>query len=147
MGPSSRRQLLCGLSGIALGGVAGCVETLTATADGQDSTDGAASLSSGGRGATDIILHSEASRSREVTVTATRTDDEEVLLDRSLIPEPNEGEKFNNELLMDDTYDVRVEFTDDDRDSPYTETYRWPDAQDPLHVLIGEQIIFAVQVG
>jgi hypothetical protein len=48
---------------------------------------------------------------------------------------------------MDSDYDVEVTYTDETRESPYTETQEWNDAGQPLRVLLNDQIVFAVQIG
>lgn len=60
---------------------------------------------------------------------------------------PNEQEKINNKVIMGSTYDVEISFIDTNRESPYSETQEWNDAGQPLHIILNDQIIFAVQIG
>jgi len=60
---------------------------------------------------------------------------------------PHSREKINNEVIMDSDYDVEVTYTDKARESPYSETQEWNDAGKPLHILLNDQIVFAVQIG
>ncbi|WP_396613729.1 hypothetical protein ACH9L7_17800 (plasmid) [Haloferax sp. S1W] len=48
---------------------------------------------------------------------------------------------------MESDYDVEVTVTDATSESPYTETQEWNDATQSLHVILNEQIVFAVQIG
>ncbi|SEL98279.1 hypothetical protein SAMN04488691_11353 [Haloferax larsenii] len=44
-------------------------------------------------------------------------------------------------------YDVEVSVEDATSNSPYTETQEWNDARKSLHIILNEQIVFAVQIG
>jgi hypothetical protein len=59
---------------------------------------------------------------------------------------PNEQEKINNEIIMKSECHVEVSFTDTDRASPHSETQQWNDASHPLHIILDDQIVFAVQI-
>ncbi|WP_254821145.1 hypothetical protein [Haloglomus halophilum] len=130
MSPPSRRSLLGGIATVGLGVSAGCSAFGTGTS----------------RGATDIVLHNEASDPRTVAVLVTQ-DGDEPRIDTSFEMAPNTRETINNEVLMNADYDVEVTMTGEFADSPYSETHSWQDAGQPLHVIVHEQIVFAVQVG
>ena len=68
-------------------------------------------------------------------------------IETSLDVRPHSRHKINNEVIMDSDYDVEVTYTDETRESPYSETQEWNDAGQPLHVLLNNQIVFAVQIG
>jgi hypothetical protein len=128
---TSRRTLLASLGTVGIGSLAGC-SGLTSTA----------------QGATDIILHNEAANRLRIDVRVTKRDDSAATVDTSLELGPNERRKINNEVLMGSDYEVEVAVTDESGDSSeYTETQEWTDAGKPLHVIVREQIVFAVQVG
>lgn len=124
----TRRTLLMSLAGLA--GTAGC-------ADGLGSN----------RGATDVVVHNEAEVSRTAAVTVTQRGGESPNTDTSLEMNPHSRRKINNAVIMDSDYDVAVTDTDDTRESPYSETQEWNDAGQPLHVLLNDQVVFAVQIG
>lgn len=126
----SRRTFLGGLGSSGLAGMAGCV-------------DGFAS----GRGATDVIIHNEAEVSRTVEVTVTQRGDGSTSIDTSLEMEPHSRRKINNEVIMNSDYDVAVTYSDGTTASPYSETQEWNDAGRPLHIILDDQIVFAVQIG
>ncbi len=48
---------------------------------------------------------------------------------------------------MESDYEVEVSFTDTARDSSYSETQEWNEAGQPLHIILNDQIVFAVQIG
>jgi hypothetical protein len=60
---------------------------------------------------------------------------------------PHSSHTINNEVRMDSDYDVDVTYTDDSVESPYSESQAWNGAGRPLHVLLTDQILFAVQIG
>ncbi|MDG5778800.1 hypothetical protein VB773_02770 [Haloarculaceae archaeon H-GB2-1] len=127
----SRRSLLAALGTGGVGALAGCPDTTAS-----------------GRGATDIVLHNEATARLAVDVTVTDRDDDSVRVDERFELEPNERRKINNEVIMGADYDVEVSFTDGtDGSSPYSETYQWTNAGKPLHAILRDQVVFAVQVG
>ena len=126
----SRRSFLAGIGLAGLTGIAGCV-------DGPGSS----------RGATDVIVHNEAQVPRTVDVTVTQRGAESPNIDRSLDMSPHSTLKINNEVIMDSDYDIDVSFTDRTRESPYSEAQEWTDAGPPLHILLDNQIVFAVQIG
>lgn len=126
----SRRSFLAGIGVAGLAGIAGCV-------------DGARS----GRGATDVIIHNVAAVSRTVEVTVTQRDATSPTIETSLDMSPHSRQKINNEVIMDSDYDVDVTYTDENRESPYSETQEWTDAGQPLQILLNDQIVFAVQIG
>jgi hypothetical protein len=126
----SRRALLGGLTSLGLTGLAGC--------------NGSPGSS---RGATDVFVHNEGDVPRTVNLTVTQGDSESSHIDTRLELRPNEQEKINNEVIMRRDYDVEVSFTDTNRDSPYSETQEWNDAGQPIHIILNDQIVFAVQIG
>lgn len=126
----SRRALLGGLTSLGLTGLAGCNGSLGSS-----------------RGATDVFVHNERDVPRTVDLTVTQGDSESSRIDTRLELRPNEQEKINNQVIMGSDYDVEVSFTDTDRDSPYSETQEWNDAGQPLHIILNDQIVFAVQIG
>ncbi|WP_267665674.1 hypothetical protein [Halorubrum yunnanense] len=126
----SRRTFIAGMGLAGLAGIAGCV-------DGRGSS----------RGATDVILHNEAEVSRTVEMTVTQRGGESSNIDTSLDMNPHSRQKINNEVIMDSDYDVEVTYTDDTGESPYSESQEWNDAGQPLHILLNDQIVFAVQIG
>ena len=126
----SRRTLLANLGVVSLGGLTGCFGSI-----------------SSGRGATDIVLHNEAANRRHIDVTVTAQSDDSTKVDHGVELESNARHTINNEVLMGSDYDVEVTFTDETTSSPYTETQEWNDAEKPLHVIVHEQIVFAVQIG
>lgn len=126
----SRRTVLAGMGSAGFVGLAGCVEGLGST-----------------RGATDVIVHNEAEISRTVEVTVTKRGGESSNIDTSLEMDPHSSQKINNEVLMDSDYDVDLTYTDDTGESPYSETQEWTDAGKPLHIILNDQIVFAVQIG
>lgn len=131
MSPASRRSLLGSIATVGLGVSAGCSAFGTVTS----------------RGATDIVLHNEAPDQRSVAVLVTQDGDDEPRIDTGFEMAPNTRETINNEVLMNADYDVEVTMTGEFADSPYSETHSWQDAGQPLHVIVHEQIVFAVQVG
>ena len=128
--PRSRRALLASIGLAGLTGLAGC-------SDGPRSS----------RGATDVIIHNEASVSRTVAVTVTEEGGESPNIDSSLGMKPHSTHTINNEVIMNNDYDVDVSYTDDRRESRYEETQEWTDAGPPLHIILDDQIVFAVQIG
>lgn len=127
----SRRTLLASLCTISLGSLTGC-----------------SGSTSSKRGATDIVLHNETASHRTIDVTVTERDDDSPKVDSRIELEPNARHTINNKVLMGSDYDVVVAFTDGmDDSSEYTETQRWNSAEKPLHVIIDDQIVFAVQIG
>jgi len=117
-----------GLAGVA--GIAGCVDRRGSS-----------------RGATDVILHNEAEVSRTVEVTVTQRGAESSNIDTSLDMNPHSRQKINNEVIMDNDYDVAIRYTDETGETPYSETQEWNDAGQPLQILLNDQIVFAVQIG
>lgn len=77
----------------------------------------------------------------------TQRGSESTNIDTSLELRPNSEEKINNKVIMDSDYDVEVTYTDSARDSPYSETQEWNDAGAPLHIILNNQIVFAIQIG
>lgn len=126
----SRRAFLVSVSSAGLAGIAGC-----------------ASRPSSGRGATDVFIRNEADVARTVEVTVTKRGSESSRIDTSLEIPPNSQQRINNKVIMDSDYDVEVSYTDPTRDAPYSETQAWDDAGKPLHVILNNQIVFAVQIG
>ena len=126
----SRRTFLAGMGLAGLAGIAGCI-------DGRGSS----------RGATDVIIYNEAEVSRTVEVTVTQRGGESSNIDTSLVMDPHSRQKINNEVIMDSDYDVEVTYTDDTGESPYSETQEWNDAGPPLHIILDDQIVFAIQIG
>lgn len=61
--------------------------------------------------------------------------------------EPNSRQTVNNEVIMGADYDVAVSVTSGSGPDPYSETQQWDDAGRPLHVLISDQIEFAIEIG
>ena len=111
-------------------GLAGCVDGLQSS-----------------RGATDVIVHNEASVSRSVAVTVTQRGEDSPHIDTSLDLNPHSTQTINNEVIMGSDYDVAVSYADETRESPYSESQEWTDAGPPLHVILNDQIVFAVQIG
>jgi hypothetical protein len=126
----SRRNFLAGICVVGLAGITGCV-------------DGARSS----RGATDVIVHNVTEVSRTVEVTVTKRGGDPPNIDTSLDIDPHSRQKINNEVIMDSDYDVEVTYTDETRESPYSETQEWNDAGQPLQIILNDQIVFAVQIG
>jgi len=126
----SRRALLGGLTSLGLTGLAGCNGRFGSS-----------------RGATDVFIHNEGDVPRTVDLTVTQGDSESPRIDTRLELSPNEQEKINNEVIMRSDYNVEVSFTDTNRESPYSETQEWNDADQPLHIILNAQIVFAVQIG
>ena len=126
----SRRAFLGGFSSICLVGLAGC--------------NGSPESS---RGVTDGVVHNEGDVSRTVDLTVTQRGSESSRIDTRLEVRPNEQEKINNKVIMQSDYNVEVSSTDTTRESPYSETQEWKDAGQPLHIILYDQIVFAVQIG
>ena len=126
----SRRTFLGGMGLTGLVGIAGCVNTFGSS-----------------RGATDVIFHNEAEVVRTVEVTVTQRGDGSANIDTSLDMRPHSTQKINNEVIMNSDYDVAVTYSDKTGESPYSETQEWNDAGRPLHILLNDQIVFAVQIG
>jgi hypothetical protein len=80
-------------------------------------------------------------------VTVTKRGDESPSIETSLDMDPHSRQKINNEVIMDSDYDVEVTYTDETRESPYSEAQEWNDAGQPLQILLNDQIVFAVQIG
>ncbi len=80
-------------------------------------------------------------------MTVTQRGGESSNIDTSLDMNPHSRQKINNEVIMDSDYDVEVTYTDDTGESPYSESQEWNDAGQPLHILLNDQIVFAVQIG
>jgi hypothetical protein len=126
----SRRSFLGALGALGVVGMAGC-----------------ASRTASGRGATDVFVHNNGTVRRSVELTVTEQGSDSPDIDTSLELAPNERTKINNEVLMDSDYDVAVSYTDANRDSPYSETQTWADADSPLRILLTDQVVFARQIG
>ncbi|AFK18195.1 hypothetical protein E6P09_05360 [Haloferax mediterranei ATCC 33500] len=127
----SRRSLLTTLGAVGLTGLPGCSE-----------------LQASARGATDIVLHNEATNTRTIDVLVTERSTDSTKVDTTIELEPNKRQTINNKVIMEADYDVEITFSDPSfDDSPYTESYEWNDAGQPLHVIVHDQIVFAVQVG
>lgn len=127
----SRRAVLAALGAIGLGGLAGC----------RDSTASA-------RGATDVVLHNEVDDQRTVDVTVTAVGDDATIVDETVELAGNASRTINNRVVMGDDYDVRVAVDGAATDgSDYVETQRWTEAGQPLHALVNDQVVFAVQIG
>lgn len=126
----SRRAFLSGFGSICLVGLAGCNGTPESS-----------------RGATDVFVHNERNVPRTVELTVTQRGSESPRIDTQLEVQPNEQEKINNRVIMGNDYNVDVSFTDTNRESPYSESQKWNDAGQPLHLLLNDQIVFAVQIG
>lgn len=94
-----------------------------------------------------MIIHNVAEVSRAVEVAVTKRGGESPSIETSLEMDPHSRQEINNEVIMDSDYDVEVTYTDETRESPYTETQEWNDAGQPLRVLLNDQIVFAVQIG
>ena len=125
-----RRSLLSGLGTAVLVGLAGCSDSLASS-----------------RGATDIILHNESTNALSIDVYVTGKNADEPRIDTTVDLDPNMRHDFNNKVLMNSDYNVQVTFADSSADeSEYSETYEWTNADQPLHVLMNDQIVFAVQV-
>lgn len=99
------------------------------------------------RGATDVVIHTEGDERQTVDLTVTQRDSETSSIDTSLELELNSQTKINNEVIMGSDYDVEVTVTNMTTKSPYTETQEWNDAGNSLHIILHEQIVFAVQIG
>lgn len=127
----SRRAFLGSFSTACLGFTAGCIS------------------SSGGpaRGATDLHFYNEADVSRTVDVSVTERSNESPTVDTHFEIEPNDYKKINNEVIMGNTYDVFVEYIDTTRDSPYSETQEWDNAEQALHIILTDQIVFTLGIG
>ena len=94
-----------------------------------------------------MIFHNVADVSRTVEVTVTQAESTSPNIETSFDLPPHSERKINNEVIMDSDYDVEVSFTDESRDSAYSETQEWDGAGKPLHVLLNNQIVFTVQIG
>lgn len=99
------------------------------------------------RGQTDVFVHNEGDVPRTVDLTVTQRGNESTSIDTQLEMGPNDQTKINNKVLMGNDYDVEVSFTDTTRESPYSETQEWNDADKSLHIILNDQIVFAVQIG
>ncbi|MFB6206610.1 MAG: hypothetical protein ABEJ05_08820 [Haloglomus sp.] len=126
----SRRTFLGGIGLSGLVGIAGCADAFGSS-----------------RGATDVIFHNEAEVSRTVQVTVTQRGEESPNIDTRLDMEPHSRQKINNEVIMNSDYDVAVTYSDGTTESPYSETQEWNDAGQALHIILNDQIVFAVQIG
>jgi hypothetical protein len=126
----SRRALLGGLGSLWLAGLAGC----TGPAESR-------------RGATDVFVHNDADVARTVDLTVAPRDGESARFHTRLELRPADRPKINNDVIMGRAYDITVSFTDSTRAAPYEETQEWTDAGQPLHVMLTDQIVFAVQIG
>jgi hypothetical protein len=126
----SRRRFLAGVGFLGLAGVAGCVDRFQSS-----------------RGATDVIFHNVAEVPRTVDVTVTQAGSTSPNIETSFDLPPHSERKINNEVIMESDYEVEVSFTDETRDSAYSETQEWADAGKPLHILLNNQIVFTVQIG
>ena len=127
----SRRSLLSYVGVVSLGSLGGCIN-----------------LASSSRGVTDVVLHNEATGDRTIDVTVTGRGDDTATVDVSIDLKPNERHTINNEVVMGSDYDVEVAFTDESSDaSAYRETQAWKSAHGSLHVIVHDQIVFAVQIG
>ncbi len=94
-----------------------------------------------------MIFHNVAEVSRTVEVTVTQAGSTSTTIETSFDLAPHSERKINNEVIMESDYDVEVSFTDETRDSAYSETQEWNDAGKPLHILLNNQIVFTVQIG
>jgi hypothetical protein len=75
-----------------------------------------------------------------VDLTVTQRDSGSSRIDTRLEVNPNEQEKINNRVIMGGDYDVEVSVTDITQNSPYSETQKWDDAGQPLHIILNNQI-------
>ena len=126
----SRRSLLGTLGTAVLVGAAGCTDVLASA-----------------RGATDVVLHNESAGVLRVNLSVTAASADDPRIDASVELDPNTRHTFNNDVLMNADYEVRVTATALGDGSETAETHEWKDADHTLHVLLSEQVVFAVQVG
>lgn len=126
----SRRSLLSTLGVSTTATLAGCMN-----------------IGGSSRGVTDIVLHNEAESAVDIELLVTSEGSDPAVVDTSISLESNTRQTINNEVVMGSSYEVEVTFTSDSTASPYTETRQWEDAGQPLHVIIRDQIVFAVQIG
>jgi hypothetical protein len=125
----SRRGLLGRIGVAGLVGVAGCASAGSS------------------RGATDVYVHNDADVNRTVEVRVTEDGSESPAIDTTFEMPPGTEETINNKVIMGSDYEVGVSYTDDAGGTPYSETQAWDDAGQPLHVILNDQIVFAVQIG
>ena len=128
--PLSRRSLLSTLGTATLVGAAGCTDVLASA-----------------RGATDVVLHNESTSELRVGLTVTATGADDPRIDASVELAPNTRRTFNNDVLMNGDYEVQVTAATLGDGPKTAETHEWKNADHTLHVLIRDQIVFAVQVG
>jgi hypothetical protein len=94
-----------------------------------------------------VVLHNEGSGPRTVELIVTRRDGESPGIDTALELDPNSRGTINNEVVVEDDYDVAVTVTGPTGNAPYTGTQGWSGAGQPLHVILTDQIVFAVEIG
>jgi hypothetical protein len=94
-----------------------------------------------------LVIPNEAEIPPTVDVTVGQRDGESSELNASLDMGPHSKQEINDEVTMGSDYVVDVMYTDDTGQSPYKQRQEWPDAGQPLHVLLNDGIVFAVQMG
>ncbi|MFC7204905.1 hypothetical protein ACFQJC_15415 [Haloferax namakaokahaiae] len=129
-GQWTRRSFLVAAGALGLAASAGCL-------------DGVGSA----RGVTDIVFHNETPTAQTVALSVTHRRDDSTVVETTIELPAHSQHTVNNEVVMKSDYDVRVSATAESDDEPYTETYTWKDANQPLHVIVNDQLVFAVQVG
>lgn len=126
----SKRSFLGGVATGVLSIAAGCFATETS-----------------GLGATDVIIHNEAAERRTIEIRVVDRADETKTIESSVEMAPNTRHRFNNQVREQSDYRVRIQVTDGTDEMYGTEKTRmWNDADTPLHVIVHERIVFAVQI-
>lgn len=98
--------------------------------------------------AVSVTLHNRTDEHRAVSVRVSTTNDETERIATNIELDPHAGHKFNNAVRSNEQYDVEIGFRPaDGSGDEYTETYEWTSVEQPLHVLLTDQIVFAEQVG
>ena len=101
------------------------------------------------KGATDVVIHNEATRPVSVRVTIADAGDDSPRIDRTIRLEPNTRATptADDKLPVGADYVVSI-----DVEGGPTEVYRWEDVRldrAPLHVIVdgSSNVVFALQVG
>ncbi|WP_424016438.1 hypothetical protein ACOZ4N_11040 [Halorientalis pallida] len=121
-----------------LGGVATGIVSLSA---------GCFASETSGLGATDVIIHNEATEQRTIEIRVVDRADETTAIESSVKMSPHTRHRFNNQVTEQSDYRVRIQVTEGTSEMYGTDKTRmWTDADTPLHVIVHERIVFAVQI-
>jgi hypothetical protein len=109
---------------------------------------GCSALGSTSLKAVSIVLHNRTEKRQAVSVRVTSKSDETERINTNIDLDPHGGHKFNNAVRSNEQYTVEIGFRPTDGSGEeFAETYEWNSVEQPLHVLLTDQVVFAEQVG